>query len=85
MKDLNSPPEQNIFKEAGRAFARCARFTARTLGQMSWPALLLSCVVLAMLITIVPLALGLFVLFLIVKYLLASPLFKGLGGASRQR
>ena len=54
-------------EDIGRAIAKSARYAAGAIAAMSWPSLLLSCVLVAMLITILPLALGLFIVFLAVK------------------
>jgi membrane protein required for beta-lactamase induction len=43
------------------------RFGLRSLRRMSWPALLASCVMLAFVLTILPLALVLFAFFLLLK------------------
>ncbi|MDC8757158.1 hypothetical protein [Janthinobacterium fluminis] len=87
MKDINPPPYASPFKEAGQAFSRFARLTARTLSTMSWPALLLSCIALAIVITIVPLIIALFVGFLLLRWVIrVTGINGGAGkhGAARQ-
>jgi hypothetical protein len=54
-------------EEMGRAIAKAARYGAAAVATMSWPALAVSCVMLALAITIVPLALFLFVMFMAIK------------------
>lgn len=57
----------DVFREVGQATMSVLRHGMRTLSRMSWPALLASCVMLALLLTILPLALTLFVIFLLLK------------------
>ena len=57
----------DVLNEVGTAFLRTARYGARTLQRMSWPALLLACVLMAMVLTLLPLALLLFTAFLLLK------------------
>lgn len=54
-------------EEMGRAIARAAKAGAAAVATMSWPALAVCCVLLAFAITIVPLALFLFVMFMAIK------------------
>lgn len=54
-------------QEMGRAIANAARTGAAAVATMSWPALAVCCVLLAFAITIVPLALFLFVMFMAIK------------------
>ncbi|MES2257753.1 MAG: hypothetical protein V4724_04505 [Pseudomonadota bacterium] len=61
----------DVLSEVGRATMSVMRFGMRTLSRMSWPALLASCVMLALLLTILPLALTLFVVFLLLKLAVA--------------
>jgi hypothetical protein len=53
--------------DMGRAIAKAARAGAEAVATMSWPALAVCCVALAFAITIVPLALFLFVMFMAIK------------------
>ena len=54
-------------EEMGRAIANAARTGAAAVATMSWPALAVCCVMLAFAISIVPLALFLFVMFTAIK------------------
>ena len=54
-------------EEMGRAIAKAARYGAAAVATMSWPALAVCCVMLALAMTIVPLALFLFVMFMAIK------------------
>lgn len=76
MKDIN-PSFKAVATEMLQALRSTARFGARTLKNMSWPALMLSCVALAMVITIVPLAIFLFAVFLLLKVLIGLAFFSG--------
>lgn len=53
--------------ETGRSIAKAARAGAAAVATMSWPALAVCCVLLAFAISIVPLALFLFVMFMAIK------------------
>jgi hypothetical protein len=53
--------------EMGRAIAKAARTGAAAVATMSWPALAVCCVLLAFAISIVPMALFLFVMFMAIK------------------
>ena len=59
----------NVFDEMAQAFSHAVRYAARTIRRMSMPALLGCALVLAFIISILPLALTLFALFLVVKLL----------------
>ncbi|MGH8852722.1 MAG: hypothetical protein ACREWI_00420 [Telluria sp.] len=61
-------------QDLGRKCNRAVRSSARSLAALPWPSLLVVSVVLACLLTVVPLALMLFVGFLLLK-LLATALF----------
>jgi hypothetical protein len=61
----------DVLREVAAAASHVGRYAMRTLSRMSWPALLASCVALAFLLTILPLALTLFVIFLLVKIAIA--------------
>lgn len=71
MKDLNCTLG-TLFKEVAAACQRTTRHGMRTLSRMSWPALLLSCVLLALIATILPLAIVLFAIFMAIKLCAAS-------------
>lgn len=57
----------DVLREVGKAATHIGHFFMRTLSRMSWPGLLASCVMLALLLTILPLALTLFAVFLLLK------------------
>ena len=57
----------DLLDDVVRAFLHTGRIGLRALRRMSWPALLLSSVLLALLLTILPLALVLFTVFLLLK------------------
>lgn len=67
MKDIDCNAVFAMLEEAGDALARAARRLMRTVRRMTWPALLASSLLLALLLTIVPLALTLFVVFMAIK------------------
>ncbi len=66
MKTINKTCTETL-REAFDGLTRIARHALRRLERMPWPALLAACVMLALLVTVLPLALTLFVLFLLVK------------------
>lgn len=66
MKTINKTCTDTV-QEAWSAMVRIVRHAMRRLERMPWPTLLAVCVMLALLITVLPLALTLFVLFLLVK------------------
>jgi len=59
-------------EDLAREIVRACRRAARELAVMSWPAMLACCVGLALIISILPLALFLFVLFLAVKVVIGA-------------
>lgn len=61
-----------LLEEMGRAFFKAVRYTVRAMATMSWPALMVSCVALALAITVAPLALFLFIVFMAVKLIVAA-------------
>lgn len=70
MKNVNPPSFSTLLDDIADACAQVMRFlvrTARTIAALPWPALLAASILLAFAITIVPLALTLFVLFLLLK------------------
>ena len=67
MKDITPKSFWDLLEEVADAILRTLRYGLRTLQRMSWPALLLSCVMLAFVISILPLALVLFTIFMLVK------------------
>lgn len=62
----------NVVDEITRAFTQALRFGARTIRRLSWPALLGAALVLAFLVSILPLALTLFAIFLVVKLVMGA-------------
>jgi hypothetical protein len=54
-------------EDVAQDIVRACRRGARTIAAMSWPAMLACCIMLAFVISILPLALFLFVLFMAVK------------------
>jgi len=72
MKNIDCNTISAVFREVGHAFCAGVRLAARTLRRMSWPALLVSCILMSLLLTILPLAMTLFVVFLLLKLLVAT-------------
>lgn len=67
MSKLTSQSVLDVLNEVGTAFLRTARYGARTVQRMSWPALLVACILMAFFLTLLPLALLLFSAFLLLK------------------
>lgn len=67
MSKSNSQSILDVLGEVSHAFLQTARFGLRQFQRLSWPALLLSCIVLALLLTMLPLAVMLFAIFLLLK------------------
>lgn len=59
-------------QEMGRAVGRAARYGAEAVASMSWPALAVACLLIAFAVTILPLALFLFVMFMLIKVIASS-------------
>ena len=59
-------------QEMGRAIAKAARYGADAVAAMSWPAMAITCLLIAFAITILPLALFLFVVFMLIKVISAA-------------
>mgnify|MGYP003456356090 CR=1 FL=1 len=78
MKNASFDAFAALLADIGNAFVRAARYVARAMATMSWPALLVSCVALALAITIIPLALFLFVIFMTARMVV-------IGCANRKR
>lgn len=72
MKNLTFSSFLALVEEVGYALAHLARQTFRSLSEMTWPMLMVSCVALALALTILPLALTLFVVFMAVKLIVAA-------------
>lgn len=67
---MNNPTYDSFIatlEEMGRAIAKLARSGAATLATMSWPVIAIWAVLLSIALTIVPLALILFMIFMAVK------------------
>ncbi|MES2130166.1 MAG: hypothetical protein V4463_23085 [Pseudomonadota bacterium] len=61
-----------LLEDIGRALLRAVRYGLRAVTTMSWPALMLACVVLAFAMTVIPLAILLFVIFTAVKLIVGA-------------
>jgi len=77
MKTIHTPTTrfQSILRNmevAGRTTWRLAKSGARTLSRMPWPVLMIVAIVLAALVTIVPIVLALFVGLLVLKFLVIA-------------
>ena len=72
MKNPSLQSFANFLEEIAQAFIKTLRYGVRAIATMSWPALLMSCVGLALAITIVPLAIFLFVVFMAIKLVVAA-------------
>lgn len=66
MKTINKSVKETV-KEVWHAFIGIGRHFIRTLDHMSWPGLVAMCIVIALFLTILPLALTLFVAALVIK------------------
>jgi hypothetical protein len=56
-----------LLDDIWRALCRAVRYASHAIATMSWPALLITAVLMAFAISLVPLAITLFVLFMLVK------------------
>ncbi|HZV65145.1 MAG TPA: hypothetical protein VFG03_09610 [Telluria sp.] len=72
MKNPSLQSFANFLEEIAQAVVKTLRYGVRAIATMSWPALLMSCVGLALAITIVPLAIFLFVVFMAIKLVVAA-------------
>lgn len=68
MKDINSAPGSTSFSAFWNELCGYARQGLDALAAMSWPMLLACAIGLAFVITILPLALTLFIIFLLLKW-----------------
>jgi hypothetical protein len=66
MKTINKSAKETV-KEVWQAFVGIGRHFVRTLDHMSWPGIIAMCIVIALFLTILPLAIMLFVAVLIIK------------------
>lgn len=72
MKNATFASLNELLDEIGRSLMHAVRQGARAVGRMSWPQLLAACVMLALVLTILPLAICLFIFFMIVKLAVAA-------------
>ncbi len=72
MKNVTFSSISMLLEEMGRAFAQAFRYGARAIATMSVPQMIAACIGLALLLTILPLAFFLFMVFLIVKLAVAA-------------
>jgi hypothetical protein len=72
MKNVTFSSIGMLLEEIGRAFAQAFRYGARAIATMSVPQMIAACIGLALVITIVPLAICLFIFFMIVKLAVAA-------------
>lgn len=68
MKDINDAPGSSTFNDIWQTLCALARRSMQAVGAMSWPMLLACAIGLALFITILPLVLTLFVIFLLLKW-----------------
>ena len=61
-----------LLDDIWNALCRAVRYASNAIATMSWPALLLTAVLMAFAISLVPLALTLFVLFMLVKLVVGA-------------
>jgi uncharacterized membrane protein len=59
-------------QDIGRAIGKAARYGAAAVATMSWPALAVTCLMIAFAVTILPLALFLFVMFMLIKLIFSA-------------
>lgn len=85
MNNVNHQSLYALFQEVGHAFLRMARFGQRTLRRLSWPALLLACLLLSLILAALPLALLLFAGLLLVKLALGACLLGRRGAPDGRR
>ena len=72
MKSANFRTFCDSMEDVAHDIVRACRRGARTIAAMPWPALLVCCVFLALVISILPLALFLFILFMGVKVVVGA-------------
>jgi hypothetical protein len=72
MKTVTFASFSALLEEIGRGFAQALRYGVRAIATMSWPQMIASCIALALMITILPLAICLFIFFMIVKLAVAA-------------
>ena len=72
MKNTTFESINTLLDDIFRATVQAARSLARAISTMAWPQLFATAVVLALLLTILPLAFTLFVTFMLVKLVVAA-------------
>ena len=72
MKSANFRTFCDSMEDVAGDIVRACRRGARTIAAMPWPAMLVCCILLAFVISILPLALFLFVLFMAVKVVVGA-------------
>jgi hypothetical protein len=72
MKSANFRSFCDSMEDVAHDIVRACRRGARTIAAMPWPAMLVCCVFLALIISILPLALFLFILFMGVKLIVGA-------------
>jgi hypothetical protein len=72
MKSANFRTFCDSMEDVAQDIVRACRRGARTIAAMPWPAMLVCCIGLALIISILPLALFLFVLFMAVKVVVGA-------------
>jgi len=77
MKKITAQSVYNFFEEVLQAVLRVARFGARLLRRMTPQAILAAALLLALLVAILPLALALFVIFMIFKVMVGASFVHG--------
>ena len=72
---MDNPTFDSFFstlEDIGRAVARSVKYAVGAIAAMSWPVLLLTSIALALLITLVPLIVGLFLVFMAIKLIFSG-------------
>jgi predicted transcriptional regulator len=72
MKSANFKTFCDSMEDVAHDIVRACRRGARTIAAMPWPAMLVCCILLAFVISILPLALFLFVMFMAVKVVVGA-------------
>ena len=72
MKSANFKTFCDSMEDVAQDIVRACRRGARTIAAMPWPAMLVCCVFLALIVSILPLALFLFILFMGVKVVVGA-------------
>jgi hypothetical protein len=72
MKNATFASFGELLEEIGRALSQALRRGSRVIATMSWPQLAATCLALALVVTIVPLAICLFIGFMAIKLAVAA-------------